>query len=151
MVHRIWIPAIAALAIIPNTAHGQTDGLAVLNELFGGSVVLKLDKRQQLVIDVYDASARFRQDVAPLGSIDPERLHYSVEEDAVILECREGHDRCFSKELFKLNSVRLTGRCNLPRPPQDDGAAATLDALRALLAEHAATALETPKRGERKN
>ncbi|MBK6342112.1 MAG: hypothetical protein IPF41_05860 [Flavobacteriales bacterium] len=151
MVHRKLLPAIAALAIIPNTGFGQSDDIAKLNELFGGSVVVKLDKRLQLVIDVYDANSRFRQDIVPIASIDRNRLHYSVEEDAVILECREGYDRCFSKELFKLNSVRSTGRCNLPRPPQDDGAAATLDALRALLAAHAATALETPMRGERKN
>ncbi|MBK8227415.1 MAG: hypothetical protein IPK70_09610 [Flavobacteriales bacterium] len=151
MVHWKLLPAIAAFAVIPNNGFGQSDGIAKLNELFGGSVVLKLDKRLQLVIDLYDANSRIRQDVAPLASIDPERLHYSMEEDAVILECREGHDRCFTKELFKLNSVRLTGRCNLPRPPLDDGAAATLDALRALLAAHSATALETPMRGERKN
>jgi len=136
---------------VPSIASAQADGLEVLNEIFGGSAVFKLDKRQQLVIDLYDASGRFRQDVVPVMNIDPERIHFSVEEDAVILGCRAGQDRCFSKELFKLNTVRLTGRCNLPRPPHDDGGLATMDAFRAWLATQAATAAETPSCGKRKN
>ncbi|MFZ1693553.1 MAG: hypothetical protein WAT74_10175 [Flavobacteriales bacterium] len=150
MVHRTLLIFLFS-CIVPTIAAAQADGLAELNALFGGSAVFKLDKRQQLVIDLYDASGRFRQDVVPVTSIDPEQIYFSLEEDAVILGCRAGHDRCFAKELFKLNTVRLTGRCNLPRPPHDDGGLATMDAIRAWLATQAATAAETPLRNERKN
>lgn len=150
MVHRALL-RLLPFCFVPSIASAQADGLGALNELFGGSAVFKLDKRQQLVIDIHDANGRFRQDVVPVLSIDPERIHFSVEEDAVILGCRAGHDRCFSKELFKLNTVRLTGRCNLPRPPHDSGGLATMDAIREWLATQAATAAETPSHGERKN
>ena len=133
----------------PGAAWSQSTELEALNSLFGGSVVMKLDRKQQLVIDLHDASGRFRQDVVALSSIDPASIHFSAEEDAVIMGCLPGHERCFSKELFKSNSIRLTGRCNLPRPLEDDGGAATMEALRALVAAQAATAAETPGGGQR--
>ncbi|MBK9148458.1 MAG: hypothetical protein IPM12_11675 [Flavobacteriales bacterium] len=151
MVQRLLLTCILCSVLLHHRAHAQPAGLDSLNALFGGSVILKCDKHLQLVIDLYDASGRFRQDAVPLASIDPDRIHFSAEEDAVILECRGGHERCFSKELFKLNTVRLTGRCNLPRPLQDPGGAATIEAFRALLADHLAGATETPLHGARKN
>jgi len=148
MFHRSFISLVVSLCV-PASAWSQTAELAALNALFAGSVVMKLDRKQQLVIDLHNASGRFRQDVVALASIDPASIHFSAEEDAVIMGCLPGHDRCFSKELFKSNSVRLTGRCNLPRPLEDNGGAATMEALRALVSTQAATAAETLQGGQR--
>ena len=148
MVHRSLLLLVLALHA-QNAVWSQTAELETLNSLFSGSVVMRLDRKQQLVIDLNDASGRFRQDVVALANIDPASIHFSTAEDAVIMGCLPGQDRCFSKELFKSNSVRLTGRCNLPRPLEDDGGVATMEALRALVAAHAATAVETQPGGQR--
>lgn len=149
MVHHIALALLLLQMLVPQAAWSQAAELDALNTLFSGSVVLKLDRKQQLVIDLNDASGRFRQDVVLVSSIDPASIHFSAEEDAIILGCIAGDSRCFSKELFKSNSVRLTGRCNLPRPLEDAGGAATIEALRTFIAAHAATAAETPSGGKR--
>ncbi|MBK8497992.1 MAG: hypothetical protein IPL52_04040 [Flavobacteriales bacterium] len=121
--------AIAALAC---GAQSMTEALADVNAVFGGSVQVKLDRRQQLVFDLYDASGRFRQDIVLPSDIDTASIHFSLEEDAIILGCRADKPQCISKEIFKLNTVRLTGRSNLPRPPQDSNGTVTAAALRRL-------------------
>lgn len=114
-------------------AQAATDELAAVNARFAGDVRVKIDRRDRLVFDFFDASGRFRQDVVPVEHLDPQSIHYSPEEDAVIIGCRSGHARCISKEVFKLNTVRTTGRTNLPRPPSDEGGHGTMDALHALV------------------
>lgn len=149
MVHRITLTLLLLALLAPQAAWSQTAELEALNTLFSGSVVMKLDRKQQLVIDLYDASGRFRQDVVAASSVDPATIHFSAEEDAIILGCVSPDARCFRKELFKSNSVRMTGRCNLPRPLEDAGGSATIEALRAFIEAHAATAAETRSSGQR--
>lgn len=145
-----------SLCLISSAAHAQLlePELAVLNDLFAGSAQFKLDRRQQLVIDLFDQNGRFRQDIVTLEHLDPAKMHYSSEEDAVIIGCTEAEGQCFSKEIFKLNTIRRTGRCNLPRPAEDAGGEAVMAAFRSLIeaakAQLAANS-ETRERPARKN
>lgn len=143
MVHTRFPSLLFGLLMLSSTGMAQASPLEQLNGLFAGSVELRIDAQQQLILDVRDASGRYRQDVVALAGIDPESIRFSAEEDAVILGCRPAFGRCFRSELFKQSSTRHSGRCNLPRPLEDDGGRATMEALHALLAEHAALAAET--------
>lgn len=137
------------LALHGAAARAQTDALDRANALFAGSAVLRIGPGQQLIIDRWDASGRCRQDAAPMQALDPEAIRFSPEDDAVVLRCRAGQERCIRSELFKLSSVKRASSCAMPRPPGDTGAQATVEALRALLAEQAALAAETSPPGMR--
>lgn len=128
-----------ALAAAPGSAQSTTEALAEVNAAFGGSVQVKLDRRQQLVFDLFDASGRFRQDIVLPTDLDTASIHFSAEEDAIILGCRTDKPQCMSKEIFKMNTIRLTSRSNLPRPPQDANGEATAAALHRLIAAAGAT------------
>lgn len=143
MVRNGLLPLLLGLLLAPRAGLAQATALERLNALFAGGVELRIDQAQRLIVDVRDATGRYRQDVVPLSSIDPGSIRFSFVEDAVILGCRAEHGRCFRSELFKQSSVRHLGRCNLPRPPEDDGGRAVVEALQALLAEHATLAAET--------
>lgn len=114
-------------------AQTTAEALADVNAAFGGSVQVKLDRQQHLVFDLFDASGRFRQDIVLPGDLDTAKVHYSIEEDAIILGCRTDKPQCISKEIFKMNTIRLTGRSNLPRPAQDEAGASTSAAIRNLI------------------
>lgn len=131
---RILLSLCFASAAFLGSAQSMTDALAEVNAVFGGSVQVKLDRRQQLVFDLYDASGRFRQDIVLPADLDTSSIHFSLEEDAIIMGCRADKPQCISKEIFKLNVVRLTGRSNLPRPPEDRDGQATANALKQLIA-----------------
>ena len=128
---------IILLAIMATTAPVKAQDLQAefnaVNELFRGAAVMKLDKHHRLVVDFHDGSGRYRQDVVPVMHLDPENISYSTEEDAVVLGCRTDKAQCIDKEIFKLNTVRHTGRSNLPRPSDDPGGERTMLALRDLL------------------
>lgn len=134
--------ASALVAVVTTTAAQSPEAqLASLDSLFGGTVRFKFDKRHQLLIDYYDASGRFRQDIVPLEQMDADLVSFSLEEDAVIIRCKAEHGPCMSKELFKLNTIRRTGRSNLPRPIHDPAGTAAIAALQKLL--HSSTGLLT--------
>ncbi|MBL0126906.1 MAG: hypothetical protein IPP83_05480 [Flavobacteriales bacterium] len=122
-----------ALFTIAAFAQGQTPELDALNGLYAGTVRFKIDRDRQLVIDQFDAKGLFRQDIVPIEYIDPASMHFSAEEDAVILGCIAAQGQCFSKEIFKLNAIRRTGRCNLPPPSTDPLGEAMIQALRDLV------------------
>lgn len=137
------------------TCAGQQIDLAPLNAAFAGTVVFKIDKQDRFVMDFMDESGRFRQDIVPLIHLDPEAVHYSAEEKAVVLECGKDHAQCFTKEIFKLDVVRLTSRSTLPNPDKDpEGANAIAlfkDLIRTALSELKQTADETsPDRTRKK-
>lgn len=127
---------ILLLLAAPFLAFGQaaTAELAEVNARFGGAITFKLDRRQQLVMDHYDANGRYRQDVVPVEHLDIEAMTVSLNEHAVVLTCRADRPQCISKELFAQNAVRMTGRSTLALPPGDADGAATLEALRAMIA-----------------
>lgn len=122
-----------------NTTRAQTPDLGPLNTAFNGSVVLKIDKHGRLVMDHYDEGSRFRQDVVPIEQIDPGLISFSFEEDAIALKCKADKGQCFSKEIFKLDVVRLSSRITLPRPPEDGSGANTIALFQELLAPREAT------------
>jgi len=132
MRNTIILLAIIAISTSATAQELQTE-LNAVNELFGGSAVMKLDKHHRLVVDFHDASGRYRQDIVPVMHLDPDNISYSTEEDAVVLGCRTDKAQCIDKEIFKLNTVRHTGRSNLPRPLGDAGGERTMLALRDLL------------------
>jgi hypothetical protein len=121
-----------------NTIQAQTPDLGPLNAAFAGSVTFKVDKHDRLVMDHYDQGSRFRQDVVPLEQIDPALITFSAEEDAIALKCKSDKGQCFSKEIFKLDVVRLSSRITLPRPPQDEHGTGAISLFQELLApQHA--------------
>ncbi|MBK9176666.1 MAG: hypothetical protein IPM46_10105 [Flavobacteriales bacterium] len=84
--------ASALVAVVTTTAAQSPEAqLASLDSLFGGTVRFKFDKRHQLLIDYYDASGRFRQDIVPLEQMDADLVSFSLEEDAVIIRCKAEH------------------------------------------------------------
>ncbi|MBL7945834.1 MAG: hypothetical protein JNN32_07175 [Flavobacteriales bacterium] len=133
----------------------QTPDLGPLNAAFNGSVIFKVDKHGRLVMDHYDQGSRFRQDVVPMEQIDPGLTSFSSEEDAIALKCKAEKGQCFSKEIFKLDVVRLSSRITVPRPPQDESGANTIALFQELLAPREATiapiAAETSASPSRKN
>ncbi|MBK7382862.1 MAG: hypothetical protein IPI81_05930 [Flavobacteriales bacterium] len=122
-----------ALFTIAAFAQGQTPELDALNGLYAGTVKFKIDRDRQLVIDQFDAKGLFRQDIVPIEFIDPASMHISTEEDAMILGCISTQAQCFNKEIFKLNTIRRTGRCDLPRPAADPSGEAFMQAMRDLI------------------
>lgn len=144
-----FLRSIAAVAIVCLCA---TNGRAqspteALNGLFAGSVRFRTDGQDRVVIDFHDRGGRYRQDKALLAHIDPASIRFDPEQDALLMGCRKGHERCFTKEVFKLSAIRSTSAIQLPRPPEDPGGAATAGALRALIGWDAAAMepRETPK------
>lgn len=129
----ILFAILSLLTAAPLCAQIATTELAAVNERFAGTVQVKIDRRDQFVFDFFDANDRFRQDVVPVEQLDAQNLHYSMEEDAVIVACKGEFPQCISKEIFKLNTIRATGRSNLPRPKTDEGAAASMEALRVMI------------------
>ena len=124
-------------SLAPAILLGQSLDLIAVNTAFHGAVVFKLDKHDQLVMDFMDGTNRYRQDIAPILHLDPGTIHFSSEEDAIVLECSAANSKCFTKEIFKLDVVRITGRSTLPRPANDPEGVATIAILRELLAEAA--------------
>lgn len=146
--------AYTACLALPTTLCGQVDDLAAANAAFMGQVTFKIDKHQRLVADHFDGGLRSRQDIGQLSDLDPATVSYSEEEDAVVLKCLPDKPQCLSKEIFKLDVLRLTSRITLPRPSNDEGGALTMEVLRELItakqAELQQDTAETPMRPSRK-
>lgn len=121
------------IAALGTCAQVAAPEIQAVNERFAGSVQVKLDRRERLVFDFFDASGRFRQDVVPAELLDAEQLHYSPEENAIILVCKSTAAQCITKEIFKMNTIRSTGRSNLPIPAGDIDGAGTIQDLGALI------------------
>jgi len=145
--------ALATLALLPIHLFAQTPALEPLNAAFGGRVTFKIDRQQRLVADFFDAGNRFRQDIAPLAELDLRTVSFSPEEDAVVVKCLAEKGQCFSKEIFKLDVVRLSGRSTLPRPADDPEGTRTIVLLQELIRtyqlELVQVAGETPRDGSR--
>lgn len=148
-------PITAFLLLLVSSIHAQssTEALTAVNTAFAGSVQVKLDRHQQVVFDLYEAGTRIREDIVIPSDLDTTLIHFSVEENAVIIGCRTDKPQCISKEIFKLNTIRLTGRSNLPCPTADPGGEATIKALRQLVTiasqQLAAAGNETRERPQR--
>ncbi|MBL8001400.1 MAG: hypothetical protein JNL05_05500 [Flavobacteriales bacterium] len=128
------IPVLFAfLAPLLLVAQAPPAELQALNDLYGGVVRFKIDKHDRLVADFFDGATHYRQDVAYLEHLDPGAIAFNAEEGAVMLTCTEGNGQCIDKELFKLNTIRHTGRSNLPPAPGDADGARSIAALRALI------------------
>ncbi|MBL7952332.1 MAG: hypothetical protein JNM62_11510 [Flavobacteriales bacterium] len=143
------------IVLLSRNSSAQIHDTAPLNETFHGAVLFKIDKQDRLVMDLMEDGIRFRQDIVRLSDLDPDALSYAEEEDGIALKCRTDRAQCISKEIFKLDVVRITSRVTIPRPHDDtDGQHAV-----ALLRDLIATAMkandesnaETPAPGERKN
>lgn len=146
---------LAVLALLPLRLFPQVPPVEPLNTAFAGKVIFKIDRQHRLVADFFDDGNRFRQDIAPLVELDPDGVSFSPEEDAVVLKCFSEKGQCFTKEIFKLDVVRLTGRSTLPRPSDDPGGARTIailqDLVRTAQAELVQDVGATPSGGSRKN
>lgn len=132
--HRKLLLLLLLAVPLLSIAQAATAEIAEVNTRFGGAIVFKLDRRQQLVMDHHDANGRYRQDVVPVEHLDIDATTVSLSEHSVVLTCRADRPQCISKELFAQNAVRMTGRSALALPPGDADGAATLEAVRALIA-----------------
>ena len=146
--------ALAILALLPIQLFAQTPPVEPVNTAFAGKVIFKIDRHHRLVADFFDHGNRFRQDIAPLVELDPDRVSFSPEEDVIVLKCLSDKGQCFTKEIFKLDVVRLTGRSTLPRPSDDAGGERTIailqDLIRTTRAELVQIVGGTPSEGSRK-
>ncbi|MBX2972958.1 MAG: hypothetical protein KF797_07640 [Flavobacteriales bacterium] len=125
--------AIPIALLLLGTAHAQSPDLRPLNDAFAGMVTFKMDKQARLVLDHYDQGNRFRQDVLRLEDLAPDAILFSAEEDGIVLKCLPDKAQCISKEIFKLDVVRLTSRVTIPRPPQDVEGSTSIQLLRDLV------------------
>ncbi|HRH69129.1 MAG TPA: hypothetical protein PLB89_06465 [Flavobacteriales bacterium] len=155
MLPKHFYTVLATLGLIPAHTAAQTPSLTTINDAFAGKITFKIDRHQRLVADFFDDGNRFRQDIAPLVELDPDGVSFSPEEDAVVLKCLSEKGQCFTKEIFKLDVVRLTGRSTLPRPADDAGGERTMADLRDLIrtsqAQLVQVTRETPNDGSRMN
>lgn len=122
---------LTSLALFGGITCAQAPVLDALNERFAPVVTFRTDRQQHLVIDIHDQSERIRQDVVDPLDLDPGSITYSQEEDGVVLKCREERVQCISKEIFKLDVVRLTSRVTIPKPADDPDGATSMELLRA--------------------
>ncbi|HPF91481.1 MAG TPA: hypothetical protein PLL57_12545 [Flavobacteriales bacterium] len=133
----------------------QTPALDELNERFSPTVKFHADKHRRLVLDIHDQGERIRQDLMDPMDLDPQAITFSAEEDGLVLKCREDRAQCISKEIFKLDVVRLTSRVTIPKPAADPDGQATIGLLRGWLeaaqAEAERTVNGTPPGPLRKN
>ncbi len=93
--------------------------VAEANATFAGVVQFKVDLRDRLIMDCFDQGERFRQDIAAVKELDVDSIFWSAGEESIVLKCIPGKTKCFSKEVFKLDMVRLTARSNIPCPNGD--------------------------------
>jgi hypothetical protein len=84
-----------------------------LNSAFHGTVTFKLNGKGQLIADHFDASGRFRQDVMLVEHLDTASVAWSAEENAIVVKCGGSDPQCIDKEIFKLGSIKHTGRSNM--------------------------------------
>lgn len=108
---------------VAGQAQGVDADLAKVNELFGGRVKFRIDRDDRLVADIHGAQGLVRQDVAYVEFLDADAVGYSDEEQAVVLKCKAADAQCIDKEIFKLNTIRHTGRSVLQIAPTEKEAA----------------------------
>ncbi|MBK8614513.1 MAG: hypothetical protein IPN85_13760 [Flavobacteriales bacterium] len=144
---------IGLFASAPTQAQDPNEGLVRVNELFGGQVRFKIDKRDRLVADFFDQSGHYRQDMVYLEFLAPEAFAFNAEEQVVMLRCADAHSQCIDKEVFKLNTIRHMGRMNLPLPAGDPDGSKAIAALSDLIrqAQAGLSAVETKSPVPRKN
>lgn len=147
--------AFTTLVLSTVSVHAQSPPLDRANAAFGGLVIFKYDRQDRLVMDFFDGGNRFRQDIARRSDLDPNAVTFSVEEDAVVLKCLADKPQCFTKEIFKMDVVRLTGRSTLPRPTEDVAGEQTIVMLQELIRNAQVDLVqvidETPARSPRKS
>lgn len=119
MLHKLI--ACTALFVVTLAAPAQSlkKPLAEANTIFTGVVEFKVDTRNRLVMDCFDEGQRYRQDIAAVKELDVDSIFWSAGEESIVLKCIPGKTKCFSKEIFKLDMVRLTARSNIPTPSGD--------------------------------
>ena len=146
---------LATLVLSTVSVRAQSPPLDRANAAFNGLVIFKYDRQDRLVMDFFDGGNRFRQDIARLSDLDPNAVTFSAEEDAVVLKCSADRPQCFTKEIFKMDVVRLTGRSTLPRPTEDVAGEQTIvvlqDLIRAAHVDLVQIIDETPSRSPRKS
>jgi len=131
---RHTLPLLLTLLTAPVLcAQTLDERIASVNAVFAGGVQFRMDKQHRLVIDVYKGSDRSRQDLVAPEKLDALSVSFSPEEDAVVIGCLAAHGHCIDKEIFKLNTIRHTGRSNLPRPPDDVNGERAIGALKELI------------------
>lgn len=132
----------ALLFLATTVAHAQTVVLAPmpvsldeLNAAFGGSVKFKLNGKGQLIADHFDANGRFRQDVMMVEHLDPASVAWIAEESAIVVKCGGSDPQCIDKEVFKLGSIKHTGRSNMALAGNEQDRQRAVDALRNVIQE----------------
>lgn len=107
--------------------------LQALNELHQGRLKFRVDKEDRLVIDHFDGSGHFRQDLVYIEFLDTATFVFDTDEQAIMLACRIDQANCMGKELFRMNTIRRTGRANLPTVASDPEGAHTIALLRSIV------------------
>lgn len=107
------------MALLSLATYAQSADPSALNDTYAGRLQFKVDKHQRLVIEHFEDGSRYRQDIVPINDLDVEQIAFSPEEKAVSLRCRTDKPQCISKEIFKLDVVRVTSRVTVPTVATD--------------------------------
>lgn len=144
---------LAALLASPFMINAQSTkkALAEANAAFAGAVQFKVDLRDRLIMDCFDDGERYRQDIALLKELNVDSIFWSEGEEAIVLNCIAGKTKCFSKEVFKLDMVRLTARSNIPTPPSDPKGEQAIVVLKGLIRTAQAELADLPNATQEKS
>ncbi|OFX55980.1 MAG: hypothetical protein A2046_15140 [Bacteroidetes bacterium GWA2_30_7] len=70
-------------------------------------------KTNQLILQFYKGKEMYRQDKANVYGLDPDKVSYKAEENAIILYCLEPDDECVMRWIFKNNVKKTYSRSNI--------------------------------------
>ncbi len=134
-----------------HVAMGQSTALGRLNKAFNGQVVFALDRQDRLTADHMQDRQHIRQDVVYVEFLDADKVEWNSAERSIVLLCAEAHPQCIDKEIFKLNTVRHTGRCPIAWPGDEDLAEQVIADLREVIREGQAAAASRSGTAETKS
>ena len=83
-----------------------------INKRLADKCKLKAE-RKQIVVEFYEDGELVRVDLIFPETIDPDKVHYSEEENAVLVSCYDAAGKCVEREIFKLDRKLGYNRCNL--------------------------------------
>ncbi len=124
----------ALLFTLLASAQPEVAPLGELNTLYDGAVRFRVDREDRLIVDLFDESGHIRQDVAYIEHLAADGFRFSTEEAVVVMGCGADNPNCISKEVFRMNVIRHTGRSIVPLAAGDPGGTRAIALLSALVA-----------------
>ena len=109
------------------------DELMRTTSLYAGDLRLRVDARNRLVVDHLSGERRIRQDILPLGHLDPASIGWDEQGSAIVLQCLPGRRQCMSTERFDEGTLSRSSYSTLPAPSNDPQGRRTITLLQGLV------------------